>query len=224
MNRFLRSIALVGRRPGPRAPAAALAALLAGCARPLPPPAPAATSPAEGAPPPAGPASPARPDASTSARPSESTAVVARPSDLENVAGAWAGTLTYRDYTTGLPKVIKVEAVGSVAGRAATLHLRYPDEPGHEGAFALSLDAEGRRVGGLALVERSAPAGGPVRLVLEERGRDGNDGRPATFRHVVALAGDSLTVTKLVKFDDEATFFERNAYALRRKPGAPAWR
>jgi hypothetical protein len=171
----------------------------AGCACSAPAPAPAAS--------PAASPAPAAPSA------------VVQPSDLAAMAGEWRGSLTYLDYTSGKSTSIPVKAVGKVTGdggRSVTLHVAYPDEPGHDGDQDYTISADGRAVGGLPVVERAAAPDGAVRVVLEEKGTDGNERKPATFRHVLLASPTSLTITKLVKPEGAVDFFERNSYRLQR--------
>jgi hypothetical protein len=135
---------------------------------------------------------------------------------VQGLAGNWTGVLSYKDYGTGKTTRIEARAVGVVDGAKATLAWSFPREPGHEGTTDFTVSADGASLGGLALVERTEPSPGVVRLVTEERGNDGNDAKPATFRHELVVGPKELRVAKLVRFDGTAEFFERSAYTVTR--------
>lgn len=153
--------------------------------------------------------------------PSERAAAapVVEPSDFATSAGDWVGVLAYQDYTSGAPTTIPVRASLTISGpdsRQVGLRLAYPEEPDQDGDRDFTISDDGRQVSGLAVVERSTSADGTVRIVLEERGRDGNDDQPATFHHVLLVSPTSLVITKLVRFDGTTDFFERHAYRFTR--------
>lgn len=155
--------------------------------------------------------------AAPSLQPTSAPAQV-QPGDLDLLQGAWDGSLTYKDYSSGRTTNIRVKAEGALIvalPRELKLRFAYPDEPGHEHEDDYTISDGGRTVGGAAVVERSM-SDGTLRLVLEDRGKDGKDERPATLHHVVLLGRSSLVLTKLVRYDGDATFFERNSYHLAR--------
>ena len=63
---------------------------------------------------------------------------------------------------------------------------------------------------GEAVVERSELPGGAVRVVTEADGED--DHKPARFRHEYEMGPRACSIRKLVRFEGESAFFERNTY------------
>jgi hypothetical protein len=66
------------------------------------------------------------------------------------------------------------------------------------------------------VIECSVLPGGALKIVLEEKGKDCNDRKPATFHHVMVISKNKFTLTRLVKFDDDSNFFQRNQYSFSR--------
>lgn len=137
---------------------------------------------------------------------------IVRPGDLDGLRGEWLGTLTYTDYTTGRQTTISARA----ESRGSKLQFSYPDEPGHEHDDDFSIGAGGRTLGGLSVVGRSVATDGTLTIELEERGTDGNDHKPTSFRHVIRIGPATLSLTKLAKPDGAGEYFERSSYNLRR--------
>lgn len=153
------------------------------------------------------------PGPATSARPTVSAA------DVDLLVGSgWSGTLTYLDYMSGkpytMPATLAVERVAGAAEPTWRLKLGYPDEPKADSVRLVVLSEGGAVFDGEAVVERSPLVSGGVRLVTEGEGED--DHRPAWFRHEYEFGRGSCSIRKLVRFQGETTFLERNAYRWRR--------
>lgn len=137
-------------------------------------------------------------------------------SDFQLLKGAWKGVLIYKDYSSGKPVNIPVTAEGKPGGANTwLLALDYPDEPGHGSVNKYMLSALGDSVSGKKVIEKQARPDGGLKIVTEERGEDGNDHRPAVFRHVLLMAKDSFSITKMVRFDGEHAFFRRHVYRFK---------
>lgn len=140
------------------------------------------------------------------------------PQDLDRLAGPpWQGSLEYLDYSSG--KHVELRAALRVERKPGTglvwlLGISFPDEPGANGTSELVLSADGRELGGEAVLERSEVAGGILRIVTEAQGSD--DDRPATLRHVYRLGAREASSQKLVRPQGAAEFLERNVYRWRR--------
>jgi uncharacterized membrane protein YphA (DoxX/SURF4 family) len=133
--------------------------------------------------------------------------------DLMGLTGNWKGTLTYKDYTSGGQESIAVNiAVRKKAERSWTLRFNYSQEPNAGTTEKFKLSTDGRMMNGSKVVEKTILPDGTLKVVLEERGKDGNDQKPCTFNHVILLNKSQLRISKLVKFDNETTFFRRNEF------------
>ena len=92
----------------------------------------------------------------------------------------------------------------------------YVDEPSHNGKEECRIKAKGTMINESNVIERTAQPDGALKIMLEEKGKDGNDFKPATFHHVLLIDNNKFTMTKLVRFDGETTFFQRNQYSFNR--------
>jgi len=137
--------------------------------------------------------------------------------DLDKAAGDWKGKLTYLDYTSG--KVESIDASLSVTRLKENqfeFAVRYPGESSHNGKDLYRITDDGRAINGVKLLERPAGVNGILKIVFEESGTDGNDRKPATFHHVLEIGDRSLSLTKMVRYEGEQIFFERNRFSMSR--------
>lgn len=144
-----------------------------------------------------------------------------QPNELGNLFGTWTGTLTYKDYSSGYSATIKTVIYGWMKDhqrrdRVWKLKFEYPDEPDHGTKENWTISKDGKMINKAKIVEKQKLADGTLRIVLEEKGKDGNDNKPCTIRKVIALNSNSFSITKLVRFDDEKEFFQRHIYQMTR--------
>ena len=138
---------------------------------------------------------------------------IVTPSDLAALNGEWKGTLTYKDYTSGKDESILVNIVISMKDeRKWTLRFNYSQEPNAGSTEHYKLSNDGRRINKRKVIEKTILSDGTLKVVLEEKGKDGNEQKSATFQHVILLNQSNLRITKLVKFDDKNDFFQRNEF------------
>jgi len=152
------------------------------------------------------------PTTSAAPPPAEADAVV----ETTALVGAFHGTLTYKDYSSG--KSTTITAVANAAQRedAVVIDVSYPKEPGHEETIHLQRMGVGFALEGAPLQIRTRPDASTLRLVFERPGVDGNDARPCTLRHVLDIRSARFSLAKYVRFDGEANFFERHVYRFER--------
>lgn len=138
-------------------------------------------------------------------------------SDFKLLQGDWRGTLTYEDYTSHSSETIKATANVKIEnGNGFLLSIGYPDEPRMNSKDKYVIDKGSKTINDKRVIERTAQPDGSLKIVTEERGEDGNDSRAATFRHVWMIGSKKFTLTKLVKFDADKDFFQRNQYVFTR--------
>ena len=141
------------------------------------------------------------------------------PTDLDVLVGKpWTGTLTYKDYQSGMPTTIRSSLVVTrVAGRADAWDVRfgYSDEPRANRENVVVRGSDGTVFDDETVVERTVMEDGSVRIVTESDGED--DHRPARLRHVWVLGRHRSSLEKLVRYTGEAEFFERNVYRWERE-------
>lgn len=136
--------------------------------------------------------------------------------DFQLIAGEWKGRLTYLDYTSSKQETIGAMLTAKLGTNTVDFIIGYPGESGKGGKDSYVINKEGTMINGMKLTERTMTDKGLLKIVLEEKGRDGNDQRPATFHHELILGKNEFSITKLVKFDGESEFFQRNQYKFTR--------
>lgn len=138
--------------------------------------------------------------------------------DFDVLSGSvWNGQLTYLDYTAKAPRTIRSTLRVEKVKAGWNWATGYNDEPHADsaelvqildnGAVILSGDTRER------VIERSR-VNGSTRIVTEHTGTD--DGRAATIRRVYELGPKACTITKLVRFQGDEAYFQRNTYAWSR--------
>lgn len=131
--------------------------------------------------------------------------------------GRWKGTLTYTDYGSGRQVSIPSDLTVTRAPGDETswvFEYEYPKEPKANGRRAVRLEEGGALFDGARVIERTSLGGGALKVVTERRGKD--DDREALFRHTYTLAGSSFSISKEVRREGAAEFFERNRYSWQR--------
>ncbi|MDZ4796233.1 MAG: DoxX family protein [Bacteroidota bacterium] len=137
--------------------------------------------------------------------------------DFKPLNGRWNGTLTYLDYSGNTTETIKASIEVAIKNeKVFELGILYSDEPSHNGKEEYRINEDGTRINNRTVIERAVQPDGSLKIVLEEKGTDGNETRPATFHHELMIGYNKFTLTKLVKFDGEANFLQRNQYLLSR--------
>ena len=137
--------------------------------------------------------------------------------DFKPIEGRWSGTLTYLDYGKNTNETIKTNVEVSIKNAAVfEVAIFFADEPNKSGKDKYRIRKSGTMINKRKLIERTVLPDGSLKIVLEEMGKDGNDSKTATFHHVLLIANKEFTMTKLVKFDGETTFFQRNQYSFSR--------
>ncbi len=137
--------------------------------------------------------------------------------DFKPLEGVWKGTLTYLDYNNKTNETIKTNIEVIIKNKDVfELGFFYTDEPDHNEKDKYSISENGTMVNNRKVMERTLQPDGSLKIVLQENGKDGNDDKPATFQHVLIISKNKFTLTKLVKFDGETNFFQRNQYSFSR--------
>jgi hypothetical protein len=138
--------------------------------------------------------------------------------DLQTITGNWTGQLTYLNY--GDSKEVSIKATLAVEMKKRNLfvlNFDYPDEAGHGSKEKYHIKNKGRYINNQLVTGRSIQEDGSIKIILEEKGKDGNDQKPATFQHVLIIGKTNFSLAKLVKFDGEEDFFQRNQYVFSRE-------
>ncbi|MBK6827014.1 MAG: hypothetical protein IPG86_09130 [Chitinophagaceae bacterium] len=137
--------------------------------------------------------------------------------DFLPIAGKWTGTLTYLDYTSNGTERIPANALIELTGDDSyDQYLYYSAEPDKNKKFRYTISADGRKLNDMTLMEKKRLGDGSLQLVLESNGEDGNENKPARFRHILIIGEKTFSITKMVKFEGEKEYFQRHRYEFGR--------
>lgn len=144
-------------------------------------------------------------------------APVVSPLDINRLKGNnWAGKLIYLDYKSEEKVTLKCNLVikADPADRNAwSFEFSYPEEPKANRTSKVVLSKDGRTFDDEKVVSYSK-ADGTLSFSTEAKGEDNH--KPSTFRHIYEASKDSFVIIKMVRYDGEKEFFERNRYSWRR--------
>lgn len=137
--------------------------------------------------------------------------------DFSPLAGKWTGTLIYLDYTSKDTVSMLANTMIELSGSDSfDQYLYYTTEPNKNNKFRYTISADGKKLNEMTLMEKKLLNDGTWQLVLESRGVDGNDNRPAAFRHIMIIGEKTFSITKMVRFDREGAYFQRHRYLFGR--------
>ena len=148
---------------------------------------------------------------------SQSKAAATSTTDFSNVQGAWKGTITYLDYTSGKPFSMPTNVSLRIANNSQIiLSYAYPNEPNANGKDTLLISSNGLLIDSAEVQSREILEDGAVKIVTVKTGRDGNDNKPALIRHSYILGKHSFQNVKEVKFEGTDKWIVRNTYLFTR--------
>ena len=135
--------------------------------------------------------------------------------DFLAIEGDWVGTLTYTDYSSGMPTVIAANAsVTLTSDNRIDYTISYPDEPWEDSESTMIISKDGRLLDGHVVSERVDTEDGTLIVRTQFRGED--DNRPADIRLTYGLTETDFYIRKDVRFDDSDSYLRRNTYEFRR--------
>lgn len=137
--------------------------------------------------------------------------------DINRLKGNnWTGKIIYLDYKSEEKVTLKCNLAikpDPADKNAWTFDFSYPEEPKANRSSRVVLSKDGKVFDEEKVVSASK-ADGTLSFTTEARGQDNN--KPSTFRHIYEASKDSFVIIKMVKYDGEKEFFERNRYSWRR--------
>ena len=148
-----------------------------------------------------------------------STAQDIQSEDLQALAGEWTGDLTYTDYGDDKKQVtLQTRLEAKVKGGKVSLKYFYTEPNGKvvtgKNTLVLGKDPDKVSFGGVWTVIAFEKKGTSWKLIMERQGKDNN--RDSALRQVIEVAGDELSLVKLVRYDGTESFFQRNKYSFSR--------
>ena len=138
--------------------------------------------------------------------------------DYQKLSGSWVGTLTYLDYSSGKPYTMPANLdIKRIANTNSFVFSNiYPNETSANSSDTLKVSKDGKNLNAEIIKSRTHLTNGDVVIITEEKGKDGNDNRTATFRHTYSLSKNTFKNKKEVQFTGEKNWIKRHEYEYRR--------
>lgn len=138
--------------------------------------------------------------------------------DFQQITGNWQGSLTYLDYSTNKPYTMPANVeVRQIANTNSFIFSNtYPKETNANSADTVVILANGKYIGKELVVSRKHLSKNSIEIITEEAGTDGNDNKPATFKHTYSFSTTTLTIRKDVQFKGETKWINRHVYSYKR--------
>jgi hypothetical protein len=141
--------------------------------------------------------------------------------DFEKLSGTWQGSLTYLDYSSGkpytMPADIEIKRVNKT--NKFVFSNIYPNETSANSIDTISISTDGKYIEKEIIKSRRKLPNGDIEIITEESGNDGNDNKPATFRHTYTFGKTTYKNRKDVQFTRETEWINRHEYSYKKKPG-----
>lgn len=139
--------------------------------------------------------------------------------DFESLTGSWQGSLTYLDYTSGKPYTMPADVAIKRLGKTTQFSFSntYPKEQGANSVDTIIISNDGLYIDKELMKSRKVTGNGDVEIVTTEKGKEGNDNKPATFRYTYIIGKTRYRKTKEVQFEGETGWIKRHEYSYVRK-------
>ncbi len=139
--------------------------------------------------------------------------------DFKSLVGSWQGTLTYLDYSSGKPYTMSAYLEIQMIRKTNTFIFlnMYPNEPNANSVDTLTISTDGKYIGAELIKSRKKLANHDIEIITEEPGKDGNDNKPATFRHTYIIGKTTFRKRKDVQFMGETVWINRHEYSYKIK-------
>lgn len=139
--------------------------------------------------------------------------------DFKTLLGTWQGSLTYRDYSSGkpytMPADVKIKRVGKT--NKFIFSNSYPNETSANSTDTITISTDGKYIDKEKIKSRRKLTNGDIEIITEELGKDGNDNKPATLRHIYMIGKLTYKKRKDVQFAGETEWITRHEYAYKKK-------
>jgi hypothetical protein len=139
--------------------------------------------------------------------------------DFGKLSGTWKGSLTYLDYSSGkpytMPADIEIKEI-SKSNKLVFMNI-YPNETSANSIDTISFSTDGKYIDKELIKSRRKLPNGNIEIITEEYGKDGNDNKPATFRHTYTLGKTIYKKRKDVQFSSETAWINRHEYTYTKK-------
>ena len=139
--------------------------------------------------------------------------------DFNKLSGTWQGSLTYLDYSSGkpytMPADIDIKRINKT--NKFVFSNIYTNEVSSNSIDTVSISTDGKYIDKELIKLRRKLPNGDIEITTEESGKDGNDNKPAIFRHTYTFGLTTYKNRKDVKFNGETEWINRHEYSYQKK-------
>lgn len=141
--------------------------------------------------------------------------------DFQGISGSWKGSLTYLDYSSGKPYTMPAEIEIKRIGKTNKFVFSniYPNETNANSIDTVTISTDGKYIDKELVKSRRKLTNGNIEIITEELGKDGNDNKPATFRHTYTFGKTIYKNRKDVQFSGQAEWINRHEYSYPKRSG-----
>lgn len=145
------------------------------------------------------------------------------PKHLKPIIGSWQGSLTYLDYTSGKPFSMPADLTIAPTQDRNQFQCSnaFPQEAEANWTDTLILSPDHKMLDGEAIQSKRRNADGNLEIVTEGEGPDGNDQKPARFRHTYIVGKEVFLKRKEVQFVGEEKWIMRHEYKYTKAAPSP---
>lgn len=138
--------------------------------------------------------------------------------DIKMMTGEWKGALTYLDYSTNKPFTMPADLTINYLNKIKSVVFSnsYPKEPHANSIDTIALLQKGKVFGKEIVKSNTRFKNGNILIITEEAGTDGNDNKPAIFKHIYTVGKNIFINKKEVKLNDSDNWIMRHQYQYRR--------
>lgn len=140
--------------------------------------------------------------------------------DFEKLSGTWQGSLTYLDYSSGKPYTMPADLEIKRFDKTNKFIFSniYPNETSANSIDTISISTDGKYIDKELVKSRRKLPNADIEIITEEFGKDGNDNKPATFRHTYIFGQKTYKNRKDVQFTGVTKWINRHEYSYKKKP------
>ena len=140
--------------------------------------------------------------------------------DFQKISGNWKGSLTYLDYSSGKPYTMSADIDIKRINKTNkfTFSNIYPNETSANSIDTIIISTDGKYIDKELVKSRKKLPNSNIEIITEEMGTDGNDNKPAMFRHTYTFGKTTYKKRKDVQFAGEKEWVNRHEYSYTRKP------
>jgi hypothetical protein len=139
--------------------------------------------------------------------------------DFQKISGNWKGSLTYHDYTSGKPYTMPADKHIERINKTNKFVVSniYPNETSANSIDTINISSDGKYINKELIKSRKKLPNGAIEIITEEPGTDGNDNKPATFRHTYIFGKTTYKKRKDIQFAGEKEWINRHEYSYTKK-------